>query len=192
MFPIELKSAVEYLQHLIKPCNRHKDGRLNSAEDEDNIIQKLKDRYGSNVVEPKIREWYDVELFGYKVNIKSSGMNGSDNANAKAALLYCFTSGSVTNNTWSHFYDSFENVVNQGRNYYFIVFDKNTGKVYLQSLLTLAKLTPNGSNLPFQVYWKDNLVPVERSFQEAYDFLISAFKESVRKKLKAHIRYDNL
>lgn len=191
MFPGELKEAVEYLQSRITASDRHDDGRVNSIDDEDSIIDELQARYGSAVVKPRKREWYDVELFGYKVNIKSSSMAGADNCSANMALLYCFTDAKLKSG-WKHFYQAFENVVDNQRNYYFIVLDKNTGNVYLRSLLSLAKLTPNGNNLPFQIVWKDNLVPVERTFEEAYRFLIDAFKESVKRRLEVHSEYDRL
>lgn len=191
MFPVELQQAVEYLQSRVTASRRHEDGRVNSIDDEDLIIDELIAKYGDDVEKPAARTWYDVILFGHKVNIKSSSMTGADNCNASKALLYCFTDAKLKSG-WKHFYASLQSVVDTGRNYYFIVLDKNTGKVYLQSLFTLARLTPNGNNLPFQIVWKDNIVPRQRTFQEAYDFLIGGFKESVKKLLEAHSEYENL
>ena len=191
MFPIELQEAVKYLQSRVIASCRHEDGRVNSIDDEDLIIDELIAKYGDAVEKPAARTWYDVILFGHKVNIKSSSMSGADNCSANMALLYCFTEAQLKSG-WKHFYDSFQTVVNTKRNYYFIVLDKNTGKVYLQSLLTLARLTPNGNNLPFQIVWKDNIKPRERTFQEAYDFLIGAFKESVKRRLAVHEQYEQL
>ena len=191
MFPTELIEAVEYLQSRVTASRRHGDGRVNSIDDEKSIINELIAKYGDAVEKSADRDWKDVTLFKYKVNIKSSSMTGADNCSAKVALLYCFTDAKLKSG-WKHFYTSLQSVVDTGRNYYFIVLDKNTGKVYLQSLLTLARLTPNGNNLPFQIVWKDNIVPVQRTFQEAYDFLIGGFKESVKKLLEAHAEYENL
>ena len=191
MFPVELKEAVKYLQSRVTASGRHEDGRVNSIDDEDSIIDELIARYGDAVKKPAACTWYDLELFGYKVNIKSSSMAGADNCSANMALLYCFTDAKLKSG-WSHFYQSFKNIVDNQRNYYFIVLDKNTGNVYLQSLLTLVRLTSNGNNLPFQIVWKDNIKPVERTFEEAYRFLIDAFKESVRKRLAVHNGYEFL
>lgn len=170
---------------------RHEDGRVNSIDDEDTIIDLLIDKYGDAVEKPAARTWYDVSLFGHKVNIKSTSMTGADNCSAKLALLYCFTDAELKN-PWPYFYSALQSLTDNGRNYYFIVLDKNTGKVYLQSLLTLARLTPNGNNLPFQIVWKDNVEPVQRTFKEAYDFLIGAFKQSVKKRIDVHLGYELL
>ena len=191
MFPVELIEAVEYLQSRVTASRGHGDGRVNSIKDEDLIINELIAKYGDAVEKSPDRCWHDVTLFKYKVNIKSSSMAGADNCNATKALLYCFTDAQLKSG-WKHFYTSLQSVIDTGRNYYFIVLDKNTGKVYLQSLLTLARLTPNGNNLPFQIVWKDNIVPVQRTFQEAYNFLIGVFKESVKKRLEVHAEYENL
>jgi len=121
-------------------------------------------------------------------------MAGSDNASAKKALLYCFTDVDVdiTNNTWEYFYTKIANPINTGRNYYYLVLDKNNATITLNSLLTLARVTSNGSNLPFQIPWKHNCVPVQRTFNEAYRFLIDVFKESVNKCISVHNGYENL
>ena len=78
------------------------------------------------------------------------------------------------------------------RDYYIIVLDKTTKRVYLQSLKSLQKLTSNGNNLPFQIKWKDNTEPVERTYLESYEFLISTYKESVTKKIMSHEGYNEL
>ena len=193
MFPQELIEATEYLQSKITASKRHEDGRVNSIDDEDSIIDALISRYGDNVEKPAARTWYDLKLFGHYVNIKSSGLTGADNCSANMALLYCFTEAQLKCG-WSHFYSSLANrsTTDLGRNYYFIVLDKTTGKVYLQSLLTLARLTPNGNNLPFQICWGRNLRPVERTYEEAYRFLLDAFKASVQRRLEVHTGYENL
>ena len=78
------------------------------------------------------------------------------------------------------------------RDYYIIVLDKTTKKVYLQSLKSLQKLTSNGNNLPFQIKWKDNIHPIERNYLQAYNFLIECYKQSVRKKISSHDGFENL
>ena len=193
MFPNELIEATAYLQSKITASKKHPDGRLNSNIDEDAIITQLEDKYGDAVERAPARHWYDVKLFGFPVNIKSSGLTGADNCNANLALLYCFTEAPLKHG-WEHFYSSLakRSETDLGRNYYFIVLDKTSGKVYLQSLLTLARLTPNGNNLPFQICWGRNLRPVYRTYEEAYRFLMDAFKASVEKRLAVHNGYENL
>ena len=78
------------------------------------------------------------------------------------------------------------------RDSYIIVLNKATGVVYLQSLKSLNKLTSNGNNLPFQIKWKDNILPEYRNYRQSYDFLIECYKESVRKKIGSHDGFEEL
>ena len=194
MFPQELIDATEYLQNRITACTSHSDGRLNSNTDETAIINELIDKYGSeNVVAAPDRHWYDVLLFGYPVNIKSSRMTTSDNCNAVLAILHCFTNADLKCG-WAHFYSSLSQRTDTDtdRNYYFLVLDKRDSSVHLQSLRTLARLTSNGNNLPFQIKWADNITPIERTYEAAYRFVIDMFKESVTKRMNVHNGYENL
>ena len=193
MFPDELIKAVEHLQLIISPDKTHDDGRINSNADEASIIAELKIKYGDNVYVPPPRHWFDVELFGYPVNIKSSRMTTPDNVNAKQAMVWTFSDVTSFSTPWRYFYEALgPGRRDIGRNYYFIILDKTTSKVHLQSLRTLKTLTPNGNNLPFQVKWADNLAPVQRTSEEAFRFVIDVFKESVRKLRSAHDGFETL
>ena len=76
--------------------------------------------------------------------------------------------------------------------FYIIVLSKLDGKVYLQSVKSLRKINSNGSNLPFQVKWGNNTEPVERTYLQAYNFLIECYKESVIKKITSHDGFEEL
>ncbi len=199
MFPSILSEVVEYLNTLtIQVSESHEDGRVNSIDDEDTIIDLLIERYGDNVERPKARCWWDLKLFGYPTNIKSSKFgSAADNFSSKAAILYALTDlpeEDVTCTSWKSFQTKLQENSSQStpRDYYIIVLNKVTGVVYLQSLKSLSKLTSNGNNLPFQVKWGNNIEPVERTYSQAYDFLINCYKESVTKKISAHNGYENL
>ena len=199
MFPIELVEAVEYLNTLtIAVSENHEDGRVNSIDDEDTIIDLLIERYGDNVEKPKARCWWDLKLFGYPINIKSSKFgSAADNFSSKAAILYALTDieeEDVKCTSWSSFQTKLQENSSQlsPRDYYIIVLNKVTKKVYLQSLKSLNKLTSNGNNLPFQIKWKDNVSPVERDYGQSYEFLIDCYKESVYKKISSHDGIDEL
>lgn len=201
MFPQELVDAVEYLNSSnIIASKRNRDGRVNSVDDEELIVQLLSEQYKENNVEAEQRSWYDDRLFGHPLQIKSSDFTkgASDNFNAKLALLYAFTDMTeeeiIKIRSWSKFEFSLatRRKDDNGRDYYIIVMDKSTGKVHLNSLKKLAKLTSNGNNLPFQIKWQDNIVPVERTPEEAYEFVINTYKESVHKKLNQHTLVDFL
>ena len=62
--------------------------------------------------------------------------------------------------------------VDNGRDYYLLVVNKTNSEVHLNSLKALAHVTANGSNMPLQIVWNKNTVPVKRSHTEAYDFIV--------------------
>ena len=198
--PEELIEAVEYLSGIVTISSRHEDGRINSIEDEDMVLELLSEQYGEeNVIKPPPRSWWDLKLFGYHTNIKSSDFtnSASDNFSSKTAMLFALTDlpeSEVEINGWQKWQTALKN--NSGtennRDYYIIVIDKSTGNVYLQTLKSLQVLTPNGNNLPFQIDWARNTEIVERSYEEAYEFLVGYLKKSVRKRLEQHAAYEDL
>ena len=198
--PEELIEAVEYLSGIVTISSRHEDGRINSIEDEDMVLELLSEHYGEeNVIKPPPRSWWDLKLFGYHTNIKSSDFtnSASDNFSSKTAMLFALTDlpeSEVEINGWQKWQTALKN--NSGtennRDYYIIVIDKSTGNVYLQTLKSLQVLTPNGNNLPFQINWARNTEIVERTYEEAYEFLVGCFKQSVMKKIEVHDGYEDL
>jgi len=198
MFPIELIEAVEYLNTLtIQVSENHEDGRVNSIDDEDTVIDLLIEKYGDNIEKPPARCWWDVKVFGYPLNFKSSKFgSAADNFSSKAAILYALTNlpeDKVSVTSWKKFQDALKNNAQENsRDYYIIVLDKSTNKVYLQSLKSLQKLTSNGNNLPFQIKWRDNIQPIERTYLQSYDFLVESYKESVLKKIASHDGFETL
>jgi len=199
MFPKQLVEAIEYLNTLtIAVSENHEDGRVNSIDDEDTIIDLLEQKYGDIVERPPARCWWDVKLFGYPINIKSSKFgSAADNFSSKAAILYALTNlpeDEVTCTSWKKFQSKLKHNSSQEtpRDYYIIVLNKVTKEVHLTSLKSLNKLTPNGNNLPFQIKWRDNIQPIERTYLQSYDLLIECYKESVIKKISSHDGYDEL
>jgi hypothetical protein len=194
-FPSQLLKVISFLNKIGIKCNfDHEDGRVNSIEDEETVIRCLEDKFGKkNVQRPKPRDWWDVRIFGYPVQIKSSNVarGCADNFSSKAAILYALTylpEDKVVVKQWAEFEEALLRYsdVENGRDYYIIVLDKGTKKLHLTSLKSLNKVTPNRSNLPFQIKWKDNLSPVSRTFEEAKEVIIGAYKKSVMAKLAAH------
>lgn len=200
MFPFILTEIVEYLNSIaISISENHEDGRVNSIDDEDTIIDLLICKYGNhNVKRPKVREWWDVKLFDYPLQIKSSKYGiAADNFSSKAAILYALTDlpeDKVSVSSWQKFQQALidHNVEDNGRDYYIISLNKVTNEVHLSSLKTLQKLTPNGNNLPFQIRWADNTEPVLRTHRQAYDFLVECYKESVLRKISSHDGFEKL
>lgn len=195
MFPPELVEAVNHLNTLdLKASSRNRDGRVNSIDDEKTLIEVLIEKYHEQIEEAEQRDWYDVRMFGFPNQLKSSNYNkkAADNFSAKLAMLYALTDMTEKEiskvRTWNQFERSLRDRRNDenGRDYYIISMDKTTGECHLSSLKTLNKLTPNGNNLPFQIKWADNIQPVERTGCQAYEFLVGCYKESVKKKLAQH------
>ena len=177
----------------------HEDGRVNSIADEDTIIDLLIEKYGSeNIIKPPPRCWWDVKIFGYYFNIKSSKYgSAADNFSSKAAILYALTDlpeEKLNVSSWKKFQDALKTYGGKenDRDYYILSLNKVTNEVHLTSLKSLNKLTANGNNLPFQIKWADNTQPVQRDYGQAYDFLVGCYKESVRKKINSHDGFEQL
>jgi hypothetical protein len=177
----------------------HEDGRVNSIADEDTIIDLLIEKYGSeNIIKPPPRCWWDVKIFGYYFNIKSSKYgSAADNFSSKAAILYALTDlpeEKLNVSSWKKFQDALKTYGGKenDRDYYILSLNKVTNEVHLTSLKSLNKLTANGNNLPFQIKWADNTQPVQRNYGQAYDFLVGCYKESVRRKINSHDGFEQL
>ena len=200
MIPKILEDVGSFLNEVDIPvCTRHSDGRLNSAEDETTIIRILQDEYDEeNIIEGVVRHWWDVKIFGYPVNIKSSAFKTADNFSAKGAVLYSVTNLTEEEITKINSFPDFEGELRKSkgednnRDYYCLVLNKTTNEVLMQGLKTLTKLTPNGNNLLFQINWSKNKEIIERSDKEGYEFLIGAYKESISKKVGIHEGYETL
>ena len=200
MFPFILVQVVEFLNSIkITVSENHEDGRVNSIDDEDTIIDLLVEKYGEeNIQRPKAREWWDVKVFGYPLQIKSSKYgSAADNFSSKAAILYALTNlpeDKVTVTSWQKFQQALiqYGLEDNNRDYYIFSLNKVTNEVHLSSLKTLRKITPNGNNLPFQIKWADNIEPVQRTHRQAYEFLVECYTESVRRKIGAHDGFEEL
>ena len=198
--PKELRDAVKFLNETnIVLCEEHEDGRYNSTIDEDTIIDLLEEKYGKeNIERPPARWWWDVRVFGFPVNIKSSTFVTADNFSSKQAVLYALTDLTEDEIVRVKNFQTFQKLLKErgkkenNRDYYCIVLNKITNEVHLTSLKTLYVLTPNGNNLLFQVNWGKNIIPVIRTHSEAYDFLVGAYKKSVEKKVSVHEGYETL
>ena len=198
--PTKLLEILKFLNSIsIAVSEGHEDGRVNSIDDEDTIIDLLIEKYGEeNVIKPPPRCWWDVKIFGYYLNIKSSKYgSAADNFSSKAAILYALTDlpeDKLNVSSWKKFQDALliyggkEN----NRDYYILSLNKTNNEVHLTSLKSLNKLTANGNNLPFQIKWADNTQPVQRDYGQAYDFLVGCYKESVRKKINSHDGFEQL
>ena len=198
--PTKLIEVLQFLNSIsIAVSEGHEDGRVNSIDDEDTIIDLLIEKYGEeNVIKPPPRCWWDVKIFGYYFNIKSSKYgSAADNFSSKAAILYALTNlpeDKLKVSSWKKFQNALKEHGGEenNRDFYIFSLNKGTNEVHLTSLKSLNKLTPNGNNLPFQIKWAENTKRVQRTYGQAYDFLVGCYKESVRRKITAHDGFEQL
>ena len=165
---------------------RHKDGRQNSAEDEEKLTELLAKKYPIDV--PEARAWYDFAITDdgifYPVNIKSTTGKGNDNLSCKLGIYYALTGKNPTGqglSGWRAYFDKLNADLSENDvDYYFLVLNKGTGKTFMAALKGLQSLVPNGNNLPFQCNWTENTQYKSRTFEEAKDFLLTNFAASIR------------
>jgi hypothetical protein len=169
--PNSLKNIGNYLNKITITCaSDNSDGRINSCFDEDSCIKELKKKYKERIRIPTKRNWYDVLINDYKrgwlpCNIKSTLSNTSDNTGNLAMCVYSYTNhpmdvlkqynnGKMSIILHNKIKNKQYNI--SSRDYYFIVINKSTNEVIINSCKGLTKLTPNINNLPFQVCWSKN------------------------------------
>lgn len=198
-----IKDKILQLEGKISPSSLDEDGRINSIFDEKQIIDLLIKQYGEkNVIKQKPKHWFDVSFYGIPLQIKSSsfGNGASDNFSSKKAILWALTNFTIEQVSkapmeWSKFDELLLKNLKElpGRDYPILVFDKDERKFHTLSIRTLQVLTPNGSNLPFQINWQKNQKSILRDYEEAKNFILSAYKESARRAVKRHegiLNYD--
>lgn len=192
-----IEKAVFSNQDLITANNG--DGRLTSAISENTVITFFQDFFEKNntpakiVPAPTTRCWYDclIQLNnGEKipVNIKITTGNQADNISSKQGMFFALTGiwpESVRGlNHWDTFNQKLLENYNPHNNkdYYFIIYFKEEEKFFFSSLKRINVLTPNGSNLPFQCKWKNNLTYTQRLDQEQGLYILNTFIDSFIKK----------
>lgn len=147
-------------------------------------------------------EWYDFlvksadESVWLPINLKVSSLRGNDNLSSKAGLFYALTGvrpqgGLIRNwDLFCHNLAAYVKRTDSSADYYFLVVDKNADvlpaeRVFWTSLLQLQRVTPNGSNPPFQCKWRENMVRASRSRPEAVDNLLDVIGETFVLRSKA-------
>jgi len=169
--PNSLLTIQNYLdKNIINICNINSDGRYNSKKDEENILEKLKDKFRDRLVISKDRHWYDVKFKDYKrgflpIDLKSTSCSSSDNINGLSILLYSLTNQKMDlDNSYNNgkVYKALVTKLKNkeynysDRDYYFLVINKKTKKTFFNSIKGITTITPNNNNLPFQVNWSKN------------------------------------
>ena len=196
IFPDKLLKIEKYLIDMdFKLSKRSKDGRVNSAFNEDEILKIIQNNFEINI--PRKRDWWDFSFeennIFYPVNIKITETTKNDNLNCKMGIYYCLTGmipdfGNEIN--WDSYFQKLKENIGKSKNrdYYFLVINKSDKTIFLQTLSSLNKLIPNGNNLPFQCKWDDNKKIIKRNFEERISFILQTFSQSI--KLRAKILSD--
>lgn len=171
--PQILYTLKSYLSNMeINLSKTAKDGRTNSIQDEQIIIEILNSILDNRIYIPNGRAWFDVAVYDFRygwlpVNIKTSTLKSSDNVGNLSLCLYSYTdaeldfeSNYMNGKIYQILIDKIKNhhfnKIDK-KDYYFIVINKNNSKdILINSLKGLTKLTCNANNLPFQVKWNDN------------------------------------
>lgn len=173
-FPYILKQAKRYIKsNPIIINDDNDDGRIGSCIDE----MKIKNLFVSHkhfkkyVKIPEKRWWWDISfkdvIYGWiPVNIKTTTTNTADNIGGLTLCVQSYTDHKLDLNKNYNggkmvdiLLDKLKNKKynkDSKKDYFFIVINKKTNDIIINSMLGLSKLTPNKSNLPFQVKWKDN------------------------------------
>jgi len=165
------------------------DGRSNSAISERIIINAIKILIKDSYIKvPNIRSWYDILLYDTEygwipVNIKITTTTTADNIGNLACCVQAFTDyildleRTYENGPLSNILiDSFKNKrynTNPKKDYFCLVINKNSlittnlitnnileNDIIINSILSISKFTSNCNNLPFQIKWSKNRVPI--------------------------------
>ena len=185
-----LNSIVEFLrQNELSLLSENDDGRLNSATNENIILQSLADNF-KEVEISSIRQWFDFriraenELF---VNVKISDLdnNAADNCSSMLGMGYALSGVKNMPVAWDKFHEMLENELKIGYDYYFLLINKNDTKdCFYTSLKRIKTLVPNGNNLPFQCNWAENREFSNRSEIEAMRYILDIYLQSWDKKVR--------
>ena len=198
---MEIPQVLCEISKYLKSQNVHfssqfEDGRINSVMNEDEVIKIIAKEF--DIIPAKARNWFDfcIETKNdfYPVNIKITDTTHADNLNCKLGIYYALTGilPDFSNEIpWISYFEKIKGNfgLDKHKDYYFLVCNKNNSKdVFVNSLKELQNLQPNGNNLPFQCKWNDNRKYYFRSFDEAQEFILSVFGESV--KLRTEIYFS--
>jgi len=186
-----LNKIVKHLkdEHIIL-SSQQDDGRLNSAINENEIINLIEKKFKINV--PTARNWADFYIDKIPVNIKITTTRTADNASSKEGLYYALT-GEIYHgsNDWETYLTQLkDNIKNTDKDYYFLVVNKeDTRDIFINSLKQINSLQPNGNNLPFQIKWCNNKIMIKRDFNEVKQILLGTLGKSIKLRANVYISF---
>lgn len=198
VLPKIIDSIVEFLRaNPFDLSKNSRDGRLNSAFNEDEIFNLIEKNFSIN--RPNMRDWVDFSFEEngnfIPVNIKVSTTKTADNLNCKLGIYYSLTGKipSFGNGiSWEQYFKNLSSDMTENdKDYYFLIINKdNIADVFATSLKSLESIVPNGNNLPFQAKWDNNRIMQNRSYEEAKRFLLSCFGESLKLRAEVYLSFE--
>ena len=190
LIPSELEAAAKYLgqQKMTLPSGGG-DSRGDSSAGESTVIQVLQNAQkwnivGSNIGTSTNRAPYDMEFEGLLVDVKISSLTGADNTNAKSAIFYLLTGETKHPTHTKPFWEMLRarETPDEARDFYYLIVNKNdTSDVFAVSLKHITEVIPNPRNQPFQANWGNCRYPVERTWQEAKQYLLGMWAKSIHR-----------
>lgn len=203
LIPLELLSLAKILsQHPPKLRSGGGSHRADSAANEGEIVKQI--ALHAEGLSPQAPDsassaqtnWYDLSIETCHgriyIDIKNSTMKQADNTSSISGIIYTLTGldpGSPRTNERERCQFLKENEslpVGPIRDFYFLVVSKLDPKdVFPVSLRYAARFYPNGSNMPFQAKWSECRQPVYRAPNDARNYLLGTWAESIKKKQAA-------
>jgi len=189
-----------------KLSNSHRDGRINSAIDEEEIVKYWRSHgYDQSVflwsddLDISNRCWWDIWIVetNTPVNIKTSTHTSGDNACNFLALLWALTDVKIekernpnAGKDTREYVKHMNSAINEsdGRDYWFFSVNKNdTSDVIITSIKSLSEATVNANNLPFQIYWSKNRELNPRNTKDAREYYNSILRETEKKDWRTNL-----
>ncbi len=186
---IDFLNKNDLLKSSIKMCNKHKDGRKNSAEAEFVISNTIKINNENISIPEDPRHWFDIEINGIPCNIKVIDGKHSDNANCKLGIYFAITGHRPNfSNEIDHKEFIFKlrtgmddpNITRDEVDYIFILFSKKEEKFNWVGLKQIIDIIPNGNNLPFQINFTKAIKnkSINLTIEQNIKILVGGYKKS--------------
>jgi len=159
---VRICTTLQKLNKLVKFKATKNDGRIDSAIDENRVVDAIKTLFKPSQIRltsAKSRCWYDIMIGDIPINIKITSGRASDNIFCKKGVFYTLC-GTIYNEYALNYNDWFQKILEHGivrertRNleYHFLVLFKNSGRVMFKSILDIQCLCVNPTNI-LQVNW---------------------------------------
>lgn len=182
----------------IQFTNEHKDGRLNSATNESNLLIELQTIMKEIAPEIPVvisphRYWHDITIGGIPVNLKIT-TGGTDNVFNKNAVIYSITGYDAK--FFSGSFDKFLSRLNvferktqreKTTEYHYLVFNKLTNEFLFKSIFDIHTYVSNPCNI-LQINWKNEFSHKDyETTNDGYMTKVISLMKTIQKSIIADI-----